>query len=147
MALSANEPSEEVLPAADSRSPFFTLARAAGFSNSHRSAFGIVLVTGFVRTVGFMTGDSLWGRQTGCKTHTRAEMSLPSSLSVWWSYEHKTDVFEGIKSATARMDLAEITRLSKMAQRVQAIEAQAGALNQELQQIENSLGIGRGSDD
>ena len=54
-------------------------------------------------------------------------------------------LLEGIKAATVRMDLAEITRLSKMAQRVQAIEAQVGVLNQELRQIENSLGIGRGS--
>lgn len=42
------------------------------------------------------------------------------------------------------MDLAELTRLSKLAQRVQAIEAQAGALNDELRQIENSLGAGYG---
>jgi hypothetical protein len=53
-------------------------------------------------------------------------------------------LFEKIKEATARMDLAELTRLSKMAQRVQGIEAQMAALHQELRQIENSLGFGSG---
>jgi hypothetical protein len=48
-------------------------------------------------------------------------------------------LLEKIKEATARMDLAELTRLSKMAQRVQAIETQLGALQDELRQIDNSV--------
>lgn len=50
-------------------------------------------------------------------------------------------LLEKIKEATTRMDLGELTRLSKMAQRVQGIEAQMAALHQELRQIENSVGI------
>ena len=54
-------------------------------------------------------------------------------------------LLEKIKEATARMDLGELTRLSKMAQRVQGIEAQMTALHQELRQIENSVGIDAGA--
>lgn len=47
-----------------------------------------------------------------------------------------------IKAATAAMNLPEITRLSQLAQRVQAIDAQMVALREELLRIENSLGVG-----
>ena len=52
--------------------------------------------------------------------------------------KHMLDrLYDRIKDATGRMDLPELTRLSKMAQRVQGIQAQMDSLIQELRQVEN----------